>query len=286
MEARPAPKGPLLIPLRRILLAILWHSVTIMASGHYEAHCMLLVEKKTCAVSWGALICLHGSGHYPQRQKPGAFQLGDSPLMHAAFGLRRLSFSFPGGVMDRIAFKVDTCEGCVCSGVVILNSLVFGKDICTFVTRNASVRFYLVEVWGKCGKWQGLLALDDVFRGVLLVEGSLSNFLKPVSMSGCLALRIGSLLMVAFHQRASRIGRNMKVAVASVCSIAEQISWEHKVPQLQYREYFEETPIGNVNRRAAHQQGARKGKEDSPLPTKSFFLHCYSSRPSEIAVGA
>eukprot|EP00983_Pelagomonas_calceolata_P014567 463023-Pelagomonas_calceolata.AAC.1 len=28
MEARPAPKGPLLTPLRRILLAILWRSVT------------------------------------------------------------------------------------------------------------------------------------------------------------------------------------------------------------------------------------------------------------------
>eukprot|EP00967_Tisochrysis_lutea_P088682 scaffold125936_cov17-Tisochrysis_lutea.AAC.1 len=49
--------------------------------------------------------------------------------------------------------------------------------------------------------------------------------------------------------------------------LSEQKLWtqfirprEHKVPQLQYREYFEETPIGNVNRRAAHQQGARKGK--------------------------
>eukprot|EP00983_Pelagomonas_calceolata_P019322 607344-Pelagomonas_calceolata.AAC.1 len=28
MEARPAPRGPLLILLRRILLAILWRSVT------------------------------------------------------------------------------------------------------------------------------------------------------------------------------------------------------------------------------------------------------------------
>eukprot|EP00983_Pelagomonas_calceolata_P017390 545338-Pelagomonas_calceolata.AAC.1 len=29
MEARPAPRGPLLIPVRRILLAILWRSVTM-----------------------------------------------------------------------------------------------------------------------------------------------------------------------------------------------------------------------------------------------------------------
>eukprot|EP00983_Pelagomonas_calceolata_P004524 146926-Pelagomonas_calceolata.AAC.1 len=34
-------------------------------------------------------------------------------------------------------------------------------------------------------------------------EGSFSTFLKPVSMSGCLALRTGSLLMAVFHQLAS-----------------------------------------------------------------------------------
>eukprot|EP00983_Pelagomonas_calceolata_P074232 1152466-Pelagomonas_calceolata.AAC.1 len=37
--------------------------------------------------------------------------------------------------MERIAFKVDTGESCVCRGVATLNSLVFGNGICAFVTR-------------------------------------------------------------------------------------------------------------------------------------------------------
>eukprot|EP00983_Pelagomonas_calceolata_P118794 1160537-Pelagomonas_calceolata.AAC.3 len=41
MEARPAPRGPLLTPLRKILLAILWRS----AGGHFKANCMLLIEE-------------------------------------------------------------------------------------------------------------------------------------------------------------------------------------------------------------------------------------------------
>eukprot|EP00983_Pelagomonas_calceolata_P038422 1136796-Pelagomonas_calceolata.AAC.1 len=48
--------------------------------------------------------------------------------------------SFPKGklegVMERIAFKVDTREGCVRRGVITLNSLVFGKGICAFITRE------------------------------------------------------------------------------------------------------------------------------------------------------
>eukprot|EP00983_Pelagomonas_calceolata_P096952 1158190-Pelagomonas_calceolata.AAC.10 len=33
----------------------------------------------------------------------------------------------PGGVMERIAFEVYTKEGCVCKGVITLNSRVFGN---------------------------------------------------------------------------------------------------------------------------------------------------------------
>eukprot|EP00983_Pelagomonas_calceolata_P003809 123218-Pelagomonas_calceolata.AAC.1 len=51
----------------------------------------------------------------------------------------------PGGVMERIAFKVDTGKGCVCRGVITMNSLVLGNGICAFVTCNSSVGFNLVE---------------------------------------------------------------------------------------------------------------------------------------------
>eukprot|EP00983_Pelagomonas_calceolata_P038018 1136635-Pelagomonas_calceolata.AAC.8 len=40
----------------------------------------------------------------------------------------------PGGVMERIAFKVDTGKGRGYRGVSTLNSLVFGNGICTFIT--------------------------------------------------------------------------------------------------------------------------------------------------------
>eukprot|EP00983_Pelagomonas_calceolata_P080656 1155237-Pelagomonas_calceolata.AAC.1 len=50
-----------------------------------------------------------------------------------------------GGVMEKIAFKVNTGEGCVCRGVITLNSLVFGDGICAFVTRTSSMRFNLSE---------------------------------------------------------------------------------------------------------------------------------------------
>eukprot|EP00983_Pelagomonas_calceolata_P021366 669366-Pelagomonas_calceolata.AAC.1 len=45
----------------------------------------------------------------------------------------------PGGIIERIASKVETGEGCVCRGVITLNSLVFGNGICAFVARNSSV---------------------------------------------------------------------------------------------------------------------------------------------------
>eukprot|EP00983_Pelagomonas_calceolata_P022407 704551-Pelagomonas_calceolata.AAC.1 len=97
----------------------------------------------------------------------------------------------PGGVMERISFKVDTGEGCVCWGVITLNSLVFGSGICAFVTRNSSdmaldmltmklwVQCLLSDleegrkanssnVWARCGRRQeGLLALDNVLRASL-----------------------------------------------------------------------------------------------------------------------
>eukprot|EP00983_Pelagomonas_calceolata_P036110 1129418-Pelagomonas_calceolata.AAC.1 len=50
MEARPAPRGPLLTPLRRILLTIMWCSVTtgmaylawwsVYILKEYEEHCL------------------------------------------------------------------------------------------------------------------------------------------------------------------------------------------------------------------------------------------------------
>eukprot|EP00983_Pelagomonas_calceolata_P027857 874077-Pelagomonas_calceolata.AAC.1 len=48
--------------------------------------------------------------------------------------------------MERIAFKVDTGEGCVCRGVITLNSLMFGNGIYAFVACNPSMRFKLVEM--------------------------------------------------------------------------------------------------------------------------------------------
>eukprot|EP00983_Pelagomonas_calceolata_P024439 770413-Pelagomonas_calceolata.AAC.1 len=80
-----------------------------------------------------------------------------------------------GGVLERIAFKVDTGKGCVCGGVITLNSPMFGNDICAFVTRNSSMTFYLVEInrvkkgyrW-QCesgpGEWQLLLQLIQPLR--------------------------------------------------------------------------------------------------------------------------
>eukprot|EP00983_Pelagomonas_calceolata_P057908 1145267-Pelagomonas_calceolata.AAC.1 len=47
-EASPAPRGPLLTPLRRILLAILWRSVTIMA---HPNHCWVKTSKAIAALS-------------------------------------------------------------------------------------------------------------------------------------------------------------------------------------------------------------------------------------------
>eukprot|EP00983_Pelagomonas_calceolata_P053190 1143200-Pelagomonas_calceolata.AAC.2 len=64
------------------------------------------------------------------------------------------------GVMERIAFKVYTREGCVCRGVIILNSLDMALDMLK------------VKLWGlaRCGKRrEGLLVLDDVLRNMLLV---------------------------------------------------------------------------------------------------------------------
>eukprot|EP00983_Pelagomonas_calceolata_P077622 1153937-Pelagomonas_calceolata.AAC.1 len=67
MEARPAPRGPLLKPLKRILLAILWSSVTIFDTlKAYKGHC--LATHTGDIVSLGVLMCLHGSGQLPQRQ--------------------------------------------------------------------------------------------------------------------------------------------------------------------------------------------------------------------------
>eukprot|EP00983_Pelagomonas_calceolata_P012522 401829-Pelagomonas_calceolata.AAC.1 len=37
----------------------------------------------------------------------------------------------PGGVMEKIAFKVDTGYGCVCMGVITLNSLDMALDMLT-----------------------------------------------------------------------------------------------------------------------------------------------------------
>eukprot|EP00983_Pelagomonas_calceolata_P029971 937548-Pelagomonas_calceolata.AAC.1 len=47
--------------------------------------------------------------------------------------------------MERIASKVDIGEGCVCRGVITLNTLVFGNGICAFIARNSSMRFNLVK---------------------------------------------------------------------------------------------------------------------------------------------
>eukprot|EP00983_Pelagomonas_calceolata_P002336 79092-Pelagomonas_calceolata.AAC.1 len=47
------------------------------------------------------------------------------------------------GVTEGIAFKIYTGEGCVCSGVITLDSLVFGNGICTFGGTR------LVEI-GRC----------------------------------------------------------------------------------------------------------------------------------------
>eukprot|EP00983_Pelagomonas_calceolata_P117468 1160419-Pelagomonas_calceolata.AAC.3 len=41
-----------------------------------------------------------------------------------------------------------TQEGCVCKGVIILNSLMFGNGICAFVARNSNMRLNLVEING------------------------------------------------------------------------------------------------------------------------------------------
>eukprot|EP00983_Pelagomonas_calceolata_P053658 1143382-Pelagomonas_calceolata.AAC.1 len=46
----------------------------------------------------------------------------------------------PGGVIER-RFKVDTGKGCICRGVIPLDSLVFGNGICTFVSRNRARDF-------------------------------------------------------------------------------------------------------------------------------------------------
>eukprot|EP00983_Pelagomonas_calceolata_P026623 834574-Pelagomonas_calceolata.AAC.1 len=52
--------------------------------------------------------------------------------------------------MERVAFKVDTGEGCVCRGVITLNSMVFGNGTCTLVTCNSS-QLNLMNV-GRAGQ--------------------------------------------------------------------------------------------------------------------------------------
>eukprot|EP00983_Pelagomonas_calceolata_P129992 1161653-Pelagomonas_calceolata.AAC.1 len=52
----------------------------------------------------------------------------------------------PSGVTERIAFKIDAGKGCVCSAAITLNSLAFGNGICTSVTCNSGVQFYLVGI--------------------------------------------------------------------------------------------------------------------------------------------
>eukprot|EP00983_Pelagomonas_calceolata_P120984 1160757-Pelagomonas_calceolata.AAC.1 len=118
--SKVCPKGVLADSLRRILLAILWRSVTMI----------------------GMVECLHPERMW--RALSGSPQRGHCRLVEI---LKRTIFKGkPGGVMERIAFKVDTGESCVCRGVITLNSLVFGNGICAFVTCNSSVRFNLVAV--------------------------------------------------------------------------------------------------------------------------------------------
>eukprot|EP00983_Pelagomonas_calceolata_P052021 1142657-Pelagomonas_calceolata.AAC.8 len=52
----------------------------------------------------------------------------------------------PGGVMESVASKVDTGEGCFRRGVITLNSLVFGNGNCALATHTSSKRFDLVEI--------------------------------------------------------------------------------------------------------------------------------------------
>eukprot|EP00983_Pelagomonas_calceolata_P083735 1156222-Pelagomonas_calceolata.AAC.5 len=57
----------------------------------------------------------------------------------------------PGGVMETIAFKACIWEGRVCRDVIVLDSLVLGDGICTFVAGNYSMGFKIVEInRGQC----------------------------------------------------------------------------------------------------------------------------------------
>eukprot|EP00983_Pelagomonas_calceolata_P061721 1146952-Pelagomonas_calceolata.AAC.1 len=51
----------------------------------------------------------------------------------------------PGVVMERIAFKlkVDIGEGCVCRGVITLNSLVFGNG-------DMALDMLAMKLWIQC----------------------------------------------------------------------------------------------------------------------------------------
>eukprot|EP00983_Pelagomonas_calceolata_P049019 1141307-Pelagomonas_calceolata.AAC.8 len=68
---------------------------------------------------WGVLMNLHGCRHFFQRQA--------------------------SGVSKRIAFKVDTGEGCVCRDVITMQSLVFGNGICSIFFPAGT---YASRTWG------------------------------------------------------------------------------------------------------------------------------------------
>eukprot|EP00983_Pelagomonas_calceolata_P011501 371604-Pelagomonas_calceolata.AAC.3 len=76
----------------------------------------------------------------------------------------------PSGVMDRIASKVGTGEGCVRRGVITLNSLALGNGICAIITHYSSVRFNLVEIIGV-GELRTSLNDDCHFKDVALDIG-------------------------------------------------------------------------------------------------------------------